>query len=111
MAGMRFGETRLLIEGLDAHLSHEPSYMDSAYSIASQSEHVSHTPGAEIRFFKMNLVDYAHEFPVVIVYRGRYIIRGLTGKVVRDDTASLTAIDFSYQSSLCARPVYAPEHD
>jgi hypothetical protein len=48
--------------------------MDSAYGIASHSEHVSHTPGAEIGFFEMDLVYYAHEFPVVIADRYRRIV-------------------------------------
>ena len=74
MAGMGLGETGFLVESLDAHLPHEGSYMDSAYGIASHSEYVSHAPGTEVGFFEMNLVDYAHEFPVVIVYRGRCIV-------------------------------------
>lgn len=74
VTGMRPGETRLPVEGLDAHCPHEGSCMDSAYGIASQSEYVSHAPGAEVGFFEVNLIDYAHEFLVVIADRGIRIV-------------------------------------
>ena len=74
MAGMGLGEMRFFADSFDAHCPHEGSYMDSAYRIASHSEHVSHTSGAEIGLFEMDLVDYAHEFPVVIADRVRRIV-------------------------------------
>ena len=111
MAGMGFRETRLLVESLDAHLPHEGPYMDSAYGIASNSEHVSNTQGAEIGFFEMDLVYYAHEFSVVIADRYRRISRGLTGRVAIYDTVSLPAMDVPSLSFLCVRPVYTSERD
>ena len=70
MAGMRLGEARLFVDSFDAHLSHKGFHVNSAYGIASHSEHVSHAPGAEIRFFQVDFVDETHEFPVRVVYRG-----------------------------------------
>jgi len=75
MTGMGFREAGLPVDSLDAHLSHEGSYMGSAYLVTPHSQYVSHAPGAEVGLFEMNLVDDAHEFPVGIADRYRRIVK------------------------------------
>ncbi len=48
--------------------------MDSSDLVALNSQYVSHAPGTEIGFFEIDLVYYAHEFPVGIAELGRSIV-------------------------------------
>lgn len=67
-------EAGLFVDRLDAHLPHEGPDVDPACRITPASEFVLHAPGAKVGHIEVDLVDRAHELPVLIGDGDRCIV-------------------------------------
>ena len=81
MAGMRFREAGLLIEGFYSHFLHESADMTSANLITFIPQFVPDASRAHERIVGMNLINEPHKAPVFLADRVRKIVNTRPGEV------------------------------